>query len=149
MAGRVPRFLVQSDDLPRILPLQGAVSVGDERGVSARLEALEHSQRKSMDEMKKMITAMVTSQQMKPAVAVAPPVRPSNPGVVVSAPLAPETTTYASMISQPSVFSRQPRQLSAGRQNIGRTERSPLVKQGRANIAHGWVLKVLEGFGFF
>ena len=31
----MPRFLVQSDDLPRVGPLLGAVSVGDERGVSA------------------------------------------------------------------------------------------------------------------
>ena len=30
---KLPRFNVQSDDLPRVLPLLGAVSVGDEQGV--------------------------------------------------------------------------------------------------------------------
>ena len=37
----LPRFMVQSDDLPRVMPLLAAVSISDERGVSARLEALE------------------------------------------------------------------------------------------------------------
>ena len=34
---KLPRFQVQSDDLPRVLPLLGAVSVGDMHGLSARL----------------------------------------------------------------------------------------------------------------
>ena len=59
---RLPRFMVQSDDLPRVLPLLGPVSVGDECGVSARLEALEASQRKSMGEMKRMVITMTQSQ---------------------------------------------------------------------------------------
>ena len=59
---RLPHFMVQSDDLPRVLPLLGPVSVGDECGVSARLEALEASQRKSMGEMKRMVITMTQSQ---------------------------------------------------------------------------------------
>ena len=55
---KLPRFQVQSDDLPRILPLLGAVSVGDERGVSARLESLEAAQRAGMDEMRRIVTAV-------------------------------------------------------------------------------------------
>ena len=62
MSDRLPRFIVQSDDLPCILPLLGAVSVGDERGVGARLEALEQSHRKSMEEMRKMISSIMTKQ---------------------------------------------------------------------------------------
>ena len=34
---KLPRFQVQSDNLPRMLPLLGAVSVGDMHGLSARL----------------------------------------------------------------------------------------------------------------
>jgi hypothetical protein len=39
-ADRLPCFMVHSDDLPRVLPLLGLVSVGDERGVSARLKRM-------------------------------------------------------------------------------------------------------------
>ena len=63
---RLPRFLVQSDDLPRVLPLLGAGSVGDERGVSARLEALESTQSKNMEEMKRMVREMVRVQEAAP-----------------------------------------------------------------------------------
>merc|ERR1719319_328205 len=54
----LPRFLIQSDDLRRVAPLMGAVSMSDERGVAARLEALELSQRKGMEEMKRMVAAV-------------------------------------------------------------------------------------------
>ena len=60
---KLPRFQVQSDDLPRVLPLLGAVSVGDERGVSARLEALEAAQRAGMDEMRRMVAVMARAPQ--------------------------------------------------------------------------------------
>ena len=46
-ADRLPRLTVQSDDLQRVTPLLNAVSIGDERGVSARLEALEISMQKN------------------------------------------------------------------------------------------------------
>ena len=46
---KLPRFTVQSDDLGRVQPLLGALSMGDERGVAARLEALEASHRQGMD----------------------------------------------------------------------------------------------------
>ena len=49
--------MVQSDDLRRFLPLLGAVSIGDERGVSARLEALETSHRKDIGELKRIVLA--------------------------------------------------------------------------------------------
>ena len=60
---KLPRFQVQSDDLPRVLPLLGAVSVGDERGVSARLEALEAAQRAGMDEMRRMVAVLARAPQ--------------------------------------------------------------------------------------
>ena len=43
---------MQSDNL------FGAVSVGDERGVSARLDALEAAQRAGMDEMRRMVAGL-------------------------------------------------------------------------------------------
>ena len=49
---RVPRFMIQSDDLPRVLPLLGAIGVSDERGVSARLESMEANQKRAFEEMK-------------------------------------------------------------------------------------------------
>ena len=55
---------MQSDDLPFVLPLLGAVSVGDERGVSARLEA---AHRAGMDEMKRMV-AVIARGATQPAV---------------------------------------------------------------------------------
>ena len=58
---KLPRFNVQSDDLPRVLPLLGAVSVGDEQGVSSRLEALEITQKKNMEEMKRMVATIARS----------------------------------------------------------------------------------------
>ena len=46
-ADRLPRLTVQSDDLQRVAPLLNAVSIGDEQGVSARLEAFSQSSLKS------------------------------------------------------------------------------------------------------
>ena len=62
--GGLPRFMIQSDDLPRVLPLLGAVSINDERGVNARLEALETNQNKTLDEMKKLVNKMNSSVQV-------------------------------------------------------------------------------------
>ena len=83
---RLPRFLVQSDDLPRVLPLLGAVSVGDERGVSARLEALESTQSKNMEEMRRMVREMTRAQQAAPGLVprVTAIVPATVPDVVVS-----------------------------------------------------------------
>jgi hypothetical protein len=75
----MPRFLVQSDDLPRVGPLLGAVSVGDERGVSARLEALEAAQRAGIDEVKRMVVASLARGAV---------VQPTAPDIVVTGPLA-------------------------------------------------------------
>ena len=63
---KLPRFQVQSDDLPRVLLLLGAVSVGDERGVSARLEALEAAQRAGMDEMRRMVAVLARAPHPAP-----------------------------------------------------------------------------------
>ena len=52
---KLPRFVVQSDDLPRVIPLLGALSIGDEQAVSVRLEALEATQRQNMMEMRRML----------------------------------------------------------------------------------------------
>ena len=65
---KIPRFLVQSDDLPRVLPLLGALSVGDERGVAARLEALELAQKQSMSDMKKMLENVTRGVAQRAAV---------------------------------------------------------------------------------
>jgi hypothetical protein len=77
--GTMPRFLVQSDDLPRVGPLLGAVSVGDERGVSARLEALEAAQRAGIEEMRRMVVATMARSAV---------VQPAAPDIVVTGPLA-------------------------------------------------------------
>jgi hypothetical protein len=79
----MPRFLVQSDDLPRVGPLLGAVSVGDERGVSARLEALEAAQRAGIEEVKRMVVATMARGAV---------VQPSAPDIVVTGPLGEEPT---------------------------------------------------------
>ena len=59
---------MQSDDLPRVLPLLGALSVGDERGVAARLEALELAQKQSMSDMKKMLENVTRGVAQRAAV---------------------------------------------------------------------------------
>ena len=71
-----PRILVQSDDLPRIKPLLGAMNVGDERGVAARLEALENSQRQGLEKMERLMGSMARSAMgsaASPHVIVTPP----------------------------------------------------------------------------
>ena len=80
---RLPRFLVQSDDLQRVLPLLGALSVSDERSVAARLEALEASQRQNMLEVRRMVVAATTAM---PSTMVVPVVAPTVPEVKVTKP---------------------------------------------------------------
>ena len=75
---RLPRFLVQSDDLPRVLPLLGAVSISDERGVSARLEALECNQEKTLNEMKKMVNLIANGLSNVNTRASIPATLPNN-----------------------------------------------------------------------
>ncbi len=65
-ADNLPRFMVQSDDLPRVAPLLGAVSVGDERGVSARLEALEQSHRLGLEKMDRMMASVMRGAYQQP-----------------------------------------------------------------------------------
>jgi hypothetical protein len=103
---KTPRFLIQSDDLARIAPLLEAVSIGDERGVSARLEALEAAQRAGMEEMKRMVAGLARSAT-QPSTATAPP------GIEVT-PAAPSFATVAA--SQPSFYSPRPPPTRAGRQ---------------------------------
>jgi len=75
----LPRFTIQSDDLRRVAPLLGALGVSDERGVAARLEALELSQRQGMEEMKKMVAAVARG-------ALVPTTTPIVPVIEVTAP---------------------------------------------------------------
>ena len=75
---KLPRFLVQSDDLPRVLPLLGALAVGDERGVAARLEALELAQRQSMVDMKRMVESVTRGASAVQPTAV-PEIVVNNP----------------------------------------------------------------------
>ena len=79
-AANLPRLTVQSDDLHRIAPLLGAVSVGDERGVAARLEALEIAGKKNMEEMRRMVQSVAR----KVVQATALQDIAANPEVVVS-----------------------------------------------------------------
>ena len=80
---KLPRFVVQSEDLPRVLPLLGALSVGDERSVAARLEALEGSQRQNMMEMRRM---MANSGSALSSMNANPASQMLNPGIIVSPP---------------------------------------------------------------
>ena len=86
----LPRFLIQSDDLRRVAPLLGAVSVGDERGVAARLEALEHSHRQGMEEVKRMVAAVARGA------AVPTPSSTPTPVIEVTAPTSPSFAAVAS-----------------------------------------------------
>ena len=70
----LPRLTIQSDDLQRIAPLLNAVSIGDERGVAARLEALELAMKTNQAEMMRFVTA--TRHFQVPAQPTLPPVRP-------------------------------------------------------------------------
>jgi hypothetical protein len=75
-----PRFLVQSDDLPRIAPLLGELSVGDERGVAARLEALERSHQKGLEKMERMMASVARGTKVPataPQLIVTPPTTPT------------------------------------------------------------------------
>ena len=85
---KLPRFNVQSDDLPRVLPLLGAVSVGDEQGVSACLEALETAQRTGMEEMKRLVASIARSSAQTTSV---PDIVVTNPTFanVIGARVAP------------------------------------------------------------
>ena len=82
---KLPRFVVQSEDLTRVLPLLGALSVGDERSVAARLEALEGSQRQNMMEMRRMMAnnGMAVNSSI---LGANPGSQSPNPGIIVSPP---------------------------------------------------------------
>ena len=80
---KLPRFVVQSEDLSRVLPLLGALSVGDERSVAARLEALEASQRQNMLEMRRM---MVNNGSAMSSMNANHGSQMPNPGIIVSPP---------------------------------------------------------------
>ena len=82
---RLPRFMVHCDELGRVLPLLGAVSISDERSVSARLEALEMGMKKMTDAMVRNIT--VSSALFPPALPASPPTfSTSIPMVTVQPP---------------------------------------------------------------
>ena len=60
-AANLPRLTIQIDNLHRVAPLIGAVSLGDERGVAARLEAMEILNKKNMEEMLRMVQSVARS----------------------------------------------------------------------------------------
>ena len=73
---KTPRFLVQSADLPRIAPLLGEMSIGDERGVAARLEALEKSHHKGLEKMERLMASVARGAKgpaTTPQIIVTPP----------------------------------------------------------------------------
>ena len=103
----LPRFIIQSDDLRRVAPLLGAVSVSDERGVAARLEALELSQRQVMEEMRRMVAAVVRG-------AAVPTTNPVMPVVEVTAPPTFATVTAEGGAGANTTRGRAPQGRGAG-----------------------------------
>ena len=126
----LPRFMVQSDDLHRILPLLGAVSVGDERGVGARLEALEVTQRRNMEEMKMMVNEAVRAMKM-PMQQVYVPQQASVPDVTVTRPNYATVTAGAGGSSQNMSFLQRPSRGEGGGRARGRQDRTPSLKRVR------------------
>jgi hypothetical protein len=157
-ANNLPRFMVQSDDLPRVMPLLAAVSVSDERSVSARLEALEAAQQRGMEEMKRMISSMLKGQVASRVIAK------ETPTIEVS-----QTRDFAGVArgngggasnggsngsasngarnggsnggQQQSFFYRQGRVSEGGRRGA-HTDRSPSVKRVREGEGEGEWRKV-------
>ena len=97
---RLPRFMIHCDELGRVLPLIGAISISEERTVSARMEALEIGLRKLTDVVTRTNTIAVvssppTSQNNVPSfVGVVPTVR-VHPVVEHSS-----TRNYATAVSR-------------------------------------------------
>ena len=123
----LPRFTVQSDDLHRILPLLGAVSVADERGVGARLEALEATQKRNMEDMKRLVNDAVKAFKMPVHEAAVPEVTVTRPNYA--------TVTAAG--ENPRNFSFLQRPSRGERGSQGRQERTPSLKRVREGEAEG------------
>ena len=135
----------------------GAISAGDETGAGAWLEALENSQRNNMDDMKKMISSLMNSQQLKQPISrtVSPEVVMTSVTQSTATPvptprgLSPAcNTTYSAATGTflqktflppgalPSVSNRQPRQNAVNNAREERTsERSPSVKWVRMLVS--------------
>ncbi len=64
-ADKLPTFVICSEDLHRVAPLLGAPGGREERGLAARVEALEISQKIHQSEMKRLITAKSFSEVTK------------------------------------------------------------------------------------
>ena len=131
----MPRFLVQSDDLPRVLPLLGALSVGDEQAVAARLEALEASQKQHMMDIKRM---------MMNNTVTAPAAPQNTPEVVVTRPSYADTARGGDgggrvNTAPPQFLQRLTRAEEGGRVTVGRgrTERSRSGKRQRLGEEEG------------
>ena len=133
----LPRFIIQSGDLRRVAPLLGAVSVSDERGVAARLEALELSHRREMEEVKRMVAAVAAVARG----GVAPTPTPTVPVVPVPVVEVTAPATFAAVAAEgrggAQVNRGRPAQgqgQGAGAQdffNRGRQEGGLRVDQGR------------------
>ena len=110
---KLPRFVVHSEDLPRVLPLLGALSVGDERSVAARLEALEGSQRQNMMEMRRMMAnnglAGSSSSLSTPGITVTPPSfgSASGPGGAAAGDQMQSKPSYAAMVGEGAGVGRE------------------------------------------
>ena len=106
---KLPRFLVQSEDLHRVLPLLGALAVSDERTVAVRLEALEAAQRNNMVEMRRLVASTMagvpTAHQWSAQAAhlISAPGAPER-----SAPGAPERSALGAPLPVPSLVVTKP-----------------------------------------
>ena len=129
---KLPRFLVQSEDLHRVLPLLGALSVSDERTVAVRLEALEATQRNNMVEMRRLVAGVQAAHQMSVPAAhlISAPGAPGAPQM--SAPGAPLPVPEV-VVSKPDYATAAGAGGAAGvdQQFHERPTRTELEQQGR------------------
>ena len=160
---KLPRFVVQSDDLCRIGPLLNALSISDERSVATRLEALEAAQQRNMMELKKLMTSSPASLQNPTITVTTPHARIPTPrgglqastGAVIGADAGAGAEqhrakpSYADKAGRaleigaaggdsetPSFFHRQARADQRGNLNVGaRTHRSTSSKRRRLDDA--------------
>ena len=131
---KLPQFLVQSDDLPRVLPLLGALSVGDERGVAARLESLELAQRQSMSDMKRMVENMnreIAQRAAVPEIVVNSPSYADKAGAAARLAGGPAPPTLQQFFTRPGRPAAGPARAKGGEREAGRAR--PRVERSHSN----------------
>ena len=139
---KLPRFLVQSEDLHRVLPLLGALAVSDERTVAVRLEALEAAQRNNMVEMRRLVASTMagvpTAHQWSAQAAhlISAPGAPER-----SAPGAPERSALGAPLPVPSLVVTKPDYATAagagGRERARALRRDPDGARAQAGARLG------------